>query len=1046
MITAAGLLAAALMLPACGHKEKTGETYALLRAKFASPAAEYRTSPLWVWNDRMTEGRIREQLADFKARGIGGVFVHPRPGLITPYLSDEWFSLFRTAVETGKELGLKVWIYDENSYPSGFAGGHVPAAMPEAVRSGMHPVRVEGRLGPRPGQVAAVFRNIPTGYQDVTAKYNHGDYDELGPGSYTVIEVVKSSPAPWNGGYTYVDLMKKGVTDKFIELTYGGYKRVAGREFGVTVPGAFQDEAEIGPPGGPDMANYSSDLFAAFQRQWGYDLRPQLMALFEPYGEWRRVRFDYYSTLLDLFIENWAKTYYTFCTDNNLQLTGHYWEHEWPNPQVSPDTLAMAAYAHIPGIDMLMDQWGTGPHAQFGNARSVREIRSAANQFGRSRTLSETYGASGWDLSFASQKRIGDWEYALGVNFLDQHLSYVTIKGARKRDHPLSFSYHEPWWPLYNTLADYFGRLSAVLSSGRQPNRILVIEPTTTAWMEYSPSGKNEKVNETAEDFQKFVNLLEANHIEYDLASEKTIEEFGTAKYRRLAVGRALYDLVVLPPGMENMDDSTLALLKEYLLHHGRILSWVAPPPYVNGIITNDVRQVQRSYGDRWLDSGTSGFNKLRDFQKAEVSFEEPVTNPWLFHQRRIFDDGQMLFLANSGKEERAAGKVSLEGSTVERWDPFTGAVEPYPFERKGGRVVVRYDIPPEGSLLLVLKDSDRSFRPAAALKPAAVPKPVAPAGILTVKRVADNVLTLDFCDLVMGKRTDRDLYFYEAQKRTFQHYGFDKDPWDSAVQYKTAIIDRDRFPADSGFEAVFHFMAVKTDAFDLASLKVVVERPGLFKVAVNDREVKPLPNEWWLDKDFGVYPIGKFVRSGANKISVKARPFSVYAELEPVYLLGDFSAVAAAKGFIIRPAAALRQGPWDEQGLTFYGNAVSYEADFDLSAMAAGSACRLKLGDWNGVAAEVTVNGGKAGLIAWPPYELDVTRFIKPGSNRVSVAVYGSLRNTLGPFHGDPPSGAAWPASFQKAPTGGQPAGRDYKVVKYGLFRGMQLLVAPAE
>ena len=60
--------------------------------------------------------------------------------------------------------------------------------------------------------------------------------------------------------------------------------------------------------------------------------------------------------------------------------------------------------------------------------------------------MSETYGAGGWDLTFADQKRIGDWEYALGVNFLNQHLSYATIMGARKRDHPLSFSDHEPWW------------------------------------------------------------------------------------------------------------------------------------------------------------------------------------------------------------------------------------------------------------------------------------------------------------------------------------------------------------------------------------------------------------------------------------------------------------------------------------------------------------------------------------------------------------------------------------------------------------------------
>jgi len=45
--------------------------------------------------------------------------VHPRPGLLTEYLSDEWFHLFDYTVQKGKELDMKVWIYNENSYPSG---------------------------------------------------------------------------------------------------------------------------------------------------------------------------------------------------------------------------------------------------------------------------------------------------------------------------------------------------------------------------------------------------------------------------------------------------------------------------------------------------------------------------------------------------------------------------------------------------------------------------------------------------------------------------------------------------------------------------------------------------------------------------------------------------------------------------------------------------------------------------------------------------------------------------------------------------------------
>ncbi len=72
---------------------------------------------------------------------------------------------------------------------------------------------------------------------------------------------------------------------------------------------------------------------------------------------------------------------------------------------------------------------------------------------------------------------IVDWEAVLGINLVDQHLQYMTIAGARKRDHPQSFSYHEPWWDNYKVMADYISRLCVFGSSGEQVNPVLVLEP-----------------------------------------------------------------------------------------------------------------------------------------------------------------------------------------------------------------------------------------------------------------------------------------------------------------------------------------------------------------------------------------------------------------------------------------------------------------------------------------------------------------------------------------------------------------------------------------
>jgi len=1021
-------LALAVAGSACAKKPVSDSYDGILRL-FADPPAEYRTAPLWVWNDLMTRDEIKRQLESFKARGIGGAFIHPRPGLITPYLTDEWFSLCAYAVETGKSLGLRIWLYDENSYPSGFAGGHVPAEMPDAARSGLRMRRFAGPPRPSANEPLVVLRKTLTSFEDVTGKVQTGREDAA---AYYVFDVVRADPSPWHGGFTYVDIMRKDVTEKFLDLTLNGYKRSIGNEFGLTVPGVFQDEAEISPAGGREAVNYTPALFQTFQTRWNYDLRPNLVSLFEEVGNWRRVRHDYYSTLLDLFIENWAKPYYAYATDNNLVFTGHYWEHEWPAPRVSPDNLAMGAYAHMPGIDMLMNDWETGPHAQFGNARSVREIRSVANQMGLSRTLSETYGAGGWDLTFADQKRIGDWEYALGVNFLNQHLSYATIKGARKRDHPLSFSDHEPWWPCYNTLADYFGRLSVVMSLGRQVNRILVVEPTTTAWMYYSPAAESEDFRTVGADFQAFVHILEAAQVEYDLVSEKTLQEFASVSHAKLNIGSRSYNLVVFPPGLRNLEDSTVALVRDYLIRDGKIVSWVAPPDFINGIVTEDLRLLQDSFGDRWINSGPGGgLDKVRMMSPPAVDFGGPAATR-LFHQRREFDGGQLLFLANADGAEKASGTMTLAGGAAEEWDPFTGKVRPYPFVRRGGKMDLAFSLPPGGSLLLCIRN-ERT-------KPVAAPSDViwqelAPEGVLAVEPLSPNVLTLDYCDLVLGGRTDKDLYFYDAQRKTFEAHGLKRNPWDSAVQYKTNIVDLDRFATNSGFEAVFWFRAVKGDARDFAALKAVVERPGLFRVFINDKEVKALPGEWWLDRAFGVFPIGPHVVSGKNKITVKARPFTIHSELEPVTLLGDFRLAAAARGFELHPPAPLAPGSWKAQGWPFYGAAVRYRKTYNVSPDEPRPAFRLRLGSWLGATAEVFVGDKRVGTAAFAPYEVDLTDALVPGPNEVSVVVYGTLRNTLGPFHNNPPLGRAWPGAFQQGAKGGLPPGSEYSSVDYGLF-----------
>jgi hypothetical protein len=273
---------------------------------------------------------------------------------------------------------------------------------------------------------------------------------------------------------------------------------------------------------------------------------------------------------------------------------------------------------------------------------------------------------------------------------------------------------------------------------------------------------------------------------------------------------------------------------------------------------------------------------------------------------------------------------------------------------------------------------------------------------------------------------------------RTFQAHGLDRNPWDSAVQFKTNILDKDKFAPDSGFEATFNFDI--SPAAGAPPLSIVVERPALFKVSVNGAARAPENGQWWLDKAFGVFKaVG---RPGPNRITLTSRPFTIHSELEPVYVLGGFGLTPAKPGFRVIPAAALKPGSWKQQGLPFYSDRVAYVKTLILppGGVEAGRFA-VELGAWSGALAEVKVNGKATGTIAFRPFRLDITEGLVPGANTIEVAVVGTLKNTLGPHHNSPPLGRAWPGAFQQGAKGGRPPGTEYGLVDYGLFEDFRIV-----
>ena len=94
---------------------------------FRNPPAAYRGKPFWAWNGRLEEKELLRQIDVFQEMGFGGFFMHSRTGLETEYLGKEWFEDTSACIRYAEKKKLEPWLYDEDRWPSGSAGGMATA-------------------------------------------------------------------------------------------------------------------------------------------------------------------------------------------------------------------------------------------------------------------------------------------------------------------------------------------------------------------------------------------------------------------------------------------------------------------------------------------------------------------------------------------------------------------------------------------------------------------------------------------------------------------------------------------------------------------------------------------------------------------------------------------------------------------------------------------------------------------------------------------------------------------------------------------------------
>ncbi|HWR54754.1 MAG TPA: glycosyl hydrolase, partial [Bryobacteraceae bacterium] len=655
---------------------------------------------------------------------------------------------------------------------------------------------------------------------------------------------------------------------------------------------------------------------------------------------------------------------------------------------------------------------------------TIKEVASVAHQMGK-RAFVEAYGGAGFDSTFEYYKRMGDWLIVHGINSVDQHLSYGTVRGARKRDYPQSFSDVAEWWANYRPHGEHLHRLSYALSQGVARNRVLVIPATTSGFLAARRHGPQTELENLRRANALLTQFLADHQVDYDFGDEYILEWLGDAQQRKLKVGQASYDLIVLPEQMTNLRRQTVTLLDAYLQAGGEIVSLGPAPQYVDGRASDLVADLFRRHAARVrvVENRESLLSEIQRRLPPLMEFDRELPKGVGLLQRHLADGTRLAMFNNAGPAAVRA-RVKTDGGAVEIWDALTGTTSEGVFAAAGkGKVAFDLDLAPAGSALLLIKQSGRSARPA--------PEPLAtaiPAPNWTVEVESPNVLAIDYCDLKVNGAVYKSINALRANQRIWRGHGFEKPAWDNAVQFHNHVFDRNKFGPESGFTATFRFRV--DDAVALQGMELAVEAPELYRVTVNGQAVDFGAAKPWLDQHLRSVSIERFAKTGDNVVEIVANPFDVRMELENVYIRGRFTVAADGPGFSISAPATLNLGSWAKQGYPFYGGSVRYSAAVDVPA--GHDSIKVDLENWHGSMAEILLDGKPAALLQWPPYRAVISA--GPGRHTVAVRVVSTPRNQFGPFHNPGKPRFTSSDSHHREFPEHQPSGSQYDFIDYGL------------
>lgn len=993
--------------------------------KLENPPKEYRAVPFWSWNDKLTPEMLRWQIQEMDKVGLGGYFMHARGGLETEYLSEEWMNCIEICIDEGNKYGMGSWCYDEEGWPSGFAGGRITAMGDKFHMRWIELEKIESKNQIVGENILGIYI-LEKNTNQLKSILLQEVPDELD--TQQELLIIKHLSNPY-----YIDILNEDVIRVFLEVTHEVYYERFHNEFGKGLLGFFTDEPQFSREHIP----WSYILPEKFEEKYGYNMNCMLPALFIECEGYEKFRYDYWGLISELFTKSFGEQIYNWCEEHQCKLTGHAVEENtflW-QMYCCAGVMPFYEYLHIPGMDWLS--------RKIDSPLVPKQVSSVANQLGKKFVLSETFALCGWDVSFEELKWIAEWQYVNGVNWMCQHLEGYTLRGLRKRDYPPSLFYQQSWWNEYKLFNDYFARLGVLLTSGVNVANVLLIHPMKSAWIYYNFTN-HPKLQKLNDDFVKVSEHLSGAHIDYHYGDETIMFKHARVEGAKLIVGQCQYTIVILPP-MLTIDKNTAKLLMKFIENGGCVISIEQFPKLLDGGEIKEIDNILDHLRNKTIHLGGSKeelYEKLKSLDIINISIKSQETQVESIHyQQRDLGDSQVFYMVNHDQFNTFETEICIKGKwNVQKYCAEISKLYNIDYKHENNNTKVSLKFLPMQSHIIIVDNKNTLCENIYSKQEKIVELPQE----WNVQKMDYNSLTLDYC-----------------------YYSIDNKEWIGpihTIQLMKLLLEKQQsLDISLKFEFNIDFKNNLNKKMFLA-----IEKANEFDIYINEKQIKYEDIGWWKDSSFKKINIKPYIKQGLNEVILKRHFYQdnkVYevlfgkdvleseknkltfdVELESIYVVGDFGVVSNAPYSYGEKKAIFTEGPFTivdqpkkvksgnltEQGYCFFAGSISLNNYIQVPSVQ-DTRIILNLKRPNSSLVKIWVNNKLVETRLWEPYKVDITDSVKEGLNEITLELFASNRNLLGPHHHiDGELYVVGPFSFEGEPAWGDKSGESKWIDRY--------------